>query len=616
MCGAREYVIQPCLVKAIPPDMSPSVTIDVHAHILPEATIRRLAGESPRVAPKLIDAYGSTIMEINSKVVQDPMPREVFDLDLRLRDMDRHGVAMQLLAATVHTFFYHEEPALAAACAVVQNDEIAAIVDRHRDRFMGLATLPLQDPHRAADELTRAMTSLGLRGAQIGSNVNGSNLDDPALEPVWAVANERAAFFLIHPYGEILPGDRLKSYYMRNFVRPDDSCMLGRSGPRRRRGCKNRRRAPWPACTTIRSCIRRARSSSSSTASGPSASCLAAIIPSTWVTSIAWRASRRWPLRRNSATWCWGLAPRNCWDLRCIRGSEWPILRPSLRSEPFVSDLKSIREARLACTLRAVGLAHPFYRQRFRRLNIKADDIRSLDDLELLPLTAKDDYIADPEAFRLRADDLPADFSSQERVIWDIAYTTGTTAGRPSPFYNTTHDAYAVWDQARRCNEAEGLRPTDRVANLYPIADFPTGAFLSVVRSTMIAGLPVVHGLTGSATSEFKVRNSLVEAIDKITALRPTVLWGVPSFIRRFLAEAHRHGADFSEVRLVITSGEPVNAALRTEIREQLARLSAAAVEIRARYAFTEMQGGLVQCAEAAQSQNLAPDLYLYTISK
>jgi hypothetical protein len=60
-----------CLVKAIPPDMSPSITIDVHAHILPEATIRRLDGETPRVAPKLIDANGSTIMEINGKVVQN-----------------------------------------------------------------------------------------------------------------------------------------------------------------------------------------------------------------------------------------------------------------------------------------------------------------------------------------------------------------------------------------------------------------------------------------------------------------------------------------------------------------------------------------------------------------
>ncbi len=273
-----------------------------------------------------------------------------------------------------------------------------------------------------------------------------------------------------------------------------------------------------------------------------------------------------------------------------------------------MQDLHTIRDERLRRTLRAVAAAHPFYRARFAELNIRADDIASLDALERLPLTRKDDYIADPEAFRLRADDLPEDYGLEQRVIWDIAYTTGTSAGRPSPFYNTTHDAYAIWDQARRCNEAEGMRPTDRVANLYPIADFPTGAFLSVMRSTMISGLPVVHGLTGSARSELKVRNSLREAIDKVQALRPTVLWGVPSFIRRFLEEAR--GSDFSDVRLVITSGEPVPQALRAEFRERLARLGAQRVEIRARYAFTEMQGGLVQCADDAEPQNITPDLY------
>ena len=175
-------------------------------------------------------------------------------------------------------------------------------------------------------------------------------------------------------------------------------------------------------------------------------------------------------------------------------------------------NLASVRVGRLWRTLQAVSAAHPFYRARFRELSIKADDIRSLDDLQALPVTHKHDYISDPEAFRLRGDDLPPDCSAEERVLWDVAYTTGTTSGRPSPFYNTAHDAYAIWDQARRCNEAEGLVASDRVANLYPLAGFPTGAFLSVIRSCMIAGLPVVHGLTGSANSDFKVRNSLSEA--------------------------------------------------------------------------------------------------------
>ena len=187
-------------------------------------------------------------------------------------------------------------------------------------------------------------------------------------------------------------------------------------------------------------------------------------------------------------------------------------------------DLQSLAAARLQRTLTAVAAAHPFYRAKFRESGLALHDIRSLDDLAALPMTDKSDYIADPEAFRLRPEDLPADFSAEERVLWDVAYTTGTTSGRPSPFYNTAHDAYAIWDQARRCNTAEGLGPADRVANLYPLAGFPTGAFLSVIRSTMIAGLPVVHGLTGSANSEFKVRNSLAEALDTIMRVRPTVL--------------------------------------------------------------------------------------------
>ena len=273
-------------------------------------------------------------------------------------------------------------------------------------------------------------------------------------------------------------------------------------------------------------------------------------------------------------------------------------------------ELDLVRGERLRRTLKAVAAAHPFYRQRFAELRIKADDIGSLDDLQALPLTHKSDYISDPEAFRLRPDDLPADFSAEERVLWDVAYTTGTTSGKPSPFYNTAHDAYAIWDQARRCNAAEGLTAGDRVANLYPLAGFPTGAFLSVIRSCMIAGLPVVHGLTGSANSEFKVRNSLADALITVARFRPTVLWGVPSFVRRFLDEAARQGADLSEVRLVLTSGEPVPATLRAELREQLARLGASAVDIRARYAFTEMQGGQVQCAEDAPVQNVCPDLY------
>ena len=275
------------------------------------------------------------------------------------------------------------------------------------------------------------------------------------------------------------------------------------------------------------------------------------------------------------------------------------------------SEIEQIRSQRFRNTMRAVLAAHPFYRAKLGDAGLTENDFRSLADIEKLPLTSKQDYISDPEAFRLDPDLLPADSVLEERVIWDIAYTSGTTGGRPSPFYNTTHDIYGILDQARRCNEAEGLVAADRIANLYPVAAFPTGAFLSVVRSGMIGGQPVAHGLTGAANSEFKVRNSTEEAVACLEPFRPTVLWGVPSFVRRFVAEATEKGADFADVRLVVTSGEPVSGPLRDELRRNLQSMGAGEVGFRARYAFTEMQGGLVQCADDAAPQNVVPDLYL-----
>ena len=82
----------------------------------------------------------------------------------------------------------------------------------------------------------------------------------------------------------------------------------------------------------------------------------------------------------------------------------------------------------------------------------------TLDDLARLPPTPKQDYITDPRRSACGRTICRRTAPTEERVLWDIAYTTGTTTGKPSPFYNTAHDAYGIWDQARRCNEAEGAR--------------------------------------------------------------------------------------------------------------------------------------------------------------
>ena len=63
--------------------------------------------------------------------------------------------------------------------------------------------------------------------------------------------------------------------------------------------------------------------------------------------------------------------------------------------------------------------------------------------------------MAGPTAFSLDPA-LAKELTFEERTLWNIAYTTGTTSGLPSPFFNTTHDQYHIMMQARACNEAEG----------------------------------------------------------------------------------------------------------------------------------------------------------------
>ena len=273
--------------------------------------------------------------------------------------------------------------------------------------------------------------------------------------------------------------------------------------------------------------------------------------------------------------------------------------------------LDELRRRRLRRMVALCGRAHPFYRRRFAEANLIPEAIQELDDLQKLPLTRKEDFMAAPEDFSLDPAWLP-ELPFEERTMWNVAYTTGTTSGRPSPFFNTTHDQYHIMLQAKVCSEAEGLRAGDLIANLYPLAPMPLGGFLCCVRSAEVMGLPVVSALTGSPHPEYPVRRSLDEAID--VASGATIIWGVPSFVRRFLRRARERGVRLPRARMALTTGEAVSDALREEYMDHLRHFGAKDPQVRARYAATEMQGGLVQCANEAAPHNVTPGLYLLEV--
>ena len=102
---------------------------------------------------------------------------------------------------------------------------IAEVVRAHPRRFAGLGTLPLQDPDLAVAELERCVRDLGLSGVQIGTHVNGKNLDHPDLFPVLAAAERLGAAVFVHPW-DMLAKERMEKYWLRWLVgMPAETCL-------------------------------------------------------------------------------------------------------------------------------------------------------------------------------------------------------------------------------------------------------------------------------------------------------------------------------------------------------------------------------------------------------
>ena len=187
-----------------------SSAIDVHTHIFapgwPDFAARYGGDRWPRLEG---DPAAGCKLYVGATFNRNLTPHS-FDPARRIEDMDRTGVAVQLLSPAPPTFCYWAPGAAGAEWHRMQNDAIAAIVARHPTRFAGAAGLPLQAPDLAVKELERAVTRLRFAAIEIAGNVDGRDLDDDSLAPVWdAVAALGIAVF-VHPQAPILGDPRFR----------------------------------------------------------------------------------------------------------------------------------------------------------------------------------------------------------------------------------------------------------------------------------------------------------------------------------------------------------------------------------------------------------------------
>jgi len=196
--------------------------IDLHTHILPH--------DWPDLDAKY--GYGGFVrldhykpccarMMIGNRVFRE-ITDNVWDPERRIEECDAAGVSMQVLSTVPVMFSYWAKAADALDLSRRLNDHIASVVHNHPKRFVGLATIPLQDPDLAAQEMERCVRELGLRGVQIGTHVDANphsgridplNLDNASLQPVWSAAEQLGAAIFVHPW-DMLGKERMPKYWL------------------------------------------------------------------------------------------------------------------------------------------------------------------------------------------------------------------------------------------------------------------------------------------------------------------------------------------------------------------------------------------------------------------
>jgi aminocarboxymuconate-semialdehyde decarboxylase len=199
--------------------------IDIHTHIIPEhlPNFAKKYGYGGFVSLEHHQPCGARML-IDGKFFRE-IEANCWDPEVRLKECDQHGVRIQVLSTIPVLFSYWAKPKDALDLSRFLNDHIAEVVQKYPMRFIGLGTVPMQDADLACRELERCVKELKFSGVQIGTHVNGLNLNEPDLFPIFELAEQLGAAIFVHPW-DMLARERMQKYWLSWLVgMPTETCL-------------------------------------------------------------------------------------------------------------------------------------------------------------------------------------------------------------------------------------------------------------------------------------------------------------------------------------------------------------------------------------------------------
>src|SRR5207253_11065799 len=130
----------------------------------------------------------------------------------RIEDMDRVGIDVEVVSLSTPNVFFTDAQHQPEIARIV-NDSYANLIAKHPARFKAFASIPMDDPDAALEELHRAIDELKLNGVILLSNIGGKPLTSPEYRPFFAEANRLKLCILLHPMLPANP-DRFREYVL------------------------------------------------------------------------------------------------------------------------------------------------------------------------------------------------------------------------------------------------------------------------------------------------------------------------------------------------------------------------------------------------------------------